>query len=155
MIVRLDTEELRRAATDGVNRRVNALARRRNGAHGFDRDYEAWSLDIEGVCAEYAVAKALGRYLDPAVTHLDTRNGDVGKAQVRSTRYDNGHLLLHETDDPADYFVLVTGAGGTYTIRGWIKGADGMRRDWWEERGGRWAFFVPQSALQPMNERKP
>ncbi len=62
--------------------------------------------------------------------------------------------MLHKTDKPAAEYVLVSGMFGDYAVRGWILGGDGMQEKYWSERGeaGRPAYFVPQSALQPMAE---
>jgi hypothetical protein len=142
-------DEIRRWAYAGVDRRVSAMQKQRRGAHGFNRD-DFWQLDLEGLLAEAAVAKALGIYYAPITGALDTDLGDVLPGiQVRSTKYKSGSLLVHKTDADDDRFVLVTGAQGVYDIPGWITGADGKREDYWKVYKTRGAYWVPQDALKP------
>lgn len=148
MRVTLTEQELRIAATAGIERRLSAMQNQRQGAHGFNRD-DFWQLDIEGLCAEWAVAKALGVYYVPVVGELDTELGDVlPNVQVRSTKYETGHLLVHKTDPDDHRFVLVTGGCGNYVIPGWIYGRDAKREEWWKTHKGRSAYWVPQSGLR-------
>lgn len=148
MIVEFTTDELRHLAYRGVDRRVSAIERGRAGAHGFNRD-DFWQLDVEGLLAEAAVAKALGVYYSPVTGSLDTELGDVlPGVQVRSTKYDSGHLLIHKTDSDTDRFVLVCGAAPRYRICGWIRGQDGKREGFWKTHRGRSAFWVPQEKLR-------
>jgi hypothetical protein len=137
------------AAMSGVERRLSAMAKQRKGAHGFDRD-DFWGIDIEGLAAEWAVAKALGLYYEPVVGHLDTELGDVAPGvQVRSSKHAGAHLLIHKSDSDTDRFILVTGLCGDYTIRGWEYGGDAKEDKFWRSHQGRSAFWVPQSALRP------
>lgn len=142
-------DEMRRWAYAGVDRRVSAVEKNRKGAHGFNRD-DFWQLDVEGLLAEAAVAKALGVYYSPVTGALDTALGDVVPGlQVRSTKYPSGSLLVHKTDADADRFVLVTGAQGKYKVCGSIYGAAAKRQDFWRVHKDRGAYWVPQSALRP------
>lgn len=158
--VELDENELRRWAHAGIDRRISAMAKKRKGAHGFDREGEAWQIDIEGLCAEAAVAKALGVYFNPVVGELDTTLGDVlPGVQVRSTRYgydrtNVGFLLCHDTDADTDRFVLVCGAYGHYRIAGWILGENGKQPAYKKQYKGRWAYWVPQCDLQAFEPKK-
>lgn len=147
MEVTLDLEEVRRWAYAGVDRRVSAMEKKRKGAHGFNRS-DFWQLDIEGLLAEAALAKALGVHFAPVTGALDTDLGDVlPGVQCRSTKYETGSLLVHKTDSDTDAFVLVTGAAPTYHIRGFITGAMGKNPEFTKTYKGRTAFWVPQSAL--------
>jgi len=51
-------------------------------------------------------------------------------------------------------FWLLCGTNGKYSIKGWILGAEGKRKEYWSDPTGkdRPAFFVPQSALHSPNE---
>jgi hypothetical protein len=151
--VTLSQTELRYAAANGVERRIQALAKKRRGAHGFDRA-EVWDIDIEGLAAELAVAKALGVYYAPVVGQLDTDLGDVMPGvQVRSSKHPAAHLLLHPTDSDSDRFVLVTGSSGTYRICGWCYGCEGKLQSFWKNHAGRTAFWVPQASLRPFEPK--
>lgn len=151
MRIEFTHDEIRRWAYAGVDRRVSAMAAGRKGAHGFNRD-DFWQLDLEGLLAEAAVAKALGVYFSPVTGQLDTTLGDVLPGlQVRSTKYKSGSLLVHERDPDDDRFLLVVGAQGVYDIPGWIHGRDGKKPEFWKVYKDRGAFWVPQAALQPFD----
>lgn len=154
MKVEFTPDEIRMWAHRGVDRRCSALAKGRKGAHGFNRT-DFWELDIEGLLAEAAVAKALGVYYSPVTGALDTTLGDVVKGvQVRSTKYHNGCLLVHDSDSDDDRFVLVTGSQGVYEIQGWMLGGASKEPRWWRIYKGRGAFWVPQSALHAFKPKE-
>lgn len=153
MLIEFTRDEMIRWAEKGVARCAHALTVGRKGAHGFNRDHERWQIDVEGVLAEAAVAKALGIEYEPVVGELDTESGDLGRwsnvpVQVRSTKYQTGSLLIHDRDPDDHRFVLVTGIYGTYQIRGWIYAKEGKKKNLWKEYKGRGAYWVPQSALR-------
>jgi len=152
MRVALMTEEMIHYGSLGVARCANALEMRRVGAHGFDRNFERWQIDVEGVLAEAAAAKALGLAYEPTVGELDTFLGDIAPGlQVRGTRYSAGSLLVHDKDQDTDKFILVTGVYGVYDIRGWVFAKEGKLKKLWKEYKGRGAYWVPQSRLRPMD----
>lgn len=159
MKVDLSPEEMRRWAYAGIDRRIAAMGRGAKGAHGFDREHEAWQIDVEGMLAEAAVAKALGVYFAPSVNGIDTHIGDVIKGvQVRSTRHGYnsstvGCLLLHDSDRDDDRFVLVCGAYGRYRIPGWIHARDGKHDKFKRQHKGRWAYWVGQEWLKPFEPK--
>lgn len=150
--VELTTEEMRTAASVGVERRLRAVARGRRHRHDWSGEGE-WGVDINAAAAELAVAKVLGRYwVDTANTDFD---GDVGPGvQVRWTARANGRLLLHPDDGDTHVFVLVCGTMPAFTIPGWIRGRDGKRPEWWRQDTGRPAFFVPREALASLAARQ-
>lgn len=153
MQVVLSLSELREAARAGIERRLSALEKGRRGAHGFNRDYEAWSIDIEGLAAEMAAAKGLGLPYTPMVGDLDTDIGDVAPGlQVRSTRYESGHLLLHETDLPHHVFILVVGQAPNFRLAGWTTPAASRTPERWREEKGRGAYWVAQDELEQMGD---
>lgn len=152
-LIQFNEAELKKYSKMGAERCASALARQRKGAHGFNRDNERWQIDVEGVLAEAAVAKALGVEYKATVDALDTKAGDIPglstPLQVRSTKYTSGSLLIHHKDDDDHRFVLVTGIYGTYEIRGWIFAKFGKHDKLWRQYKGRGAFWVPQDMLHP------
>lgn len=151
MRVALTDEELLRFGGAGLARCVNALSMRRNGAHGFNRNFERWQIDVEGVLTEAAAAKALGLEYEATVGELDSLTGDIGPGlQVRGTKYTTGSLLIHDSDQDDHIFILVTGSYGVYDVRGWIYARDGKDKSLWKEYKGRGAYWVPQERLAPM-----
>jgi hypothetical protein len=151
--IALTDEEMAMGAAAGCARLINALSKRRVGAHGFNRNYERWQIDVEGVLTEAAAAKALNLPYTPCVGELDTLLGDIGpNLQVRGTKYSSGSLLVHDKDQDDHIFILVTGIYGVYDIRGWIKAKDGKLKKLWKEYKNRGAYWVPQDRLKPMSE---
>lgn len=149
MLVQFTPEEMRPICYKGVDRRIDALTKNRKGNHGFNRD-DFWELDIEGMLAEAAVAKALGVPHEPLPGELDTAWGDVAPGvQVRSTKYPTGHLLVHDSDYDEHVFVLVTGAQGRYKLAGWIQAKNCKDQRYWRVVKGRGAYWIPQASLRP------
>lgn len=152
MIVRLNPAECRMAAQAGVERRLGAIARSSHEVYGKAAGQDYWTIDVEAVAAEIAVAKHLGLFWGPAESAAaDKAAGDLpGGIQIRWTRRDNGKLILHTRDADEHRFVLVCGAMPTFRIAGAIRGRDGKIQDFWWTQAPRPAFFVPQSALEPL-----
>jgi hypothetical protein len=151
-VIVLERDELRHAALVGIDRRLDSIAKGRRGNHGFDRD-DFWRIDIEGAAAEAAVAKFLGVPYAPDTTKLDSKTGDVqGGYQVRSTKYDSGSMLVHNSDADDHVFILVTGENGKYKLRGWRYARDCKHPKLWKDYKGRGSYWVPQSMLLPMKD---
>lgn len=142
--IKLSWYEMEIAALAGVQRHVQNLARKRNHAYGAG-DHNAWQLNIEGCLGEMALAKFLGKYWSGKGVF---RGGDVGDYQVRTRSKDYYELIIHPNDPDGAVFWLVCGINGTYTIKGWIIGRDGKKKEYWKDpAGNRPAYFVPQHVL--------
>lgn len=150
-IVTLSLALVRKAALVGIDRRLGAVQRGRRNAHGFTGG-GAWDIDIEGAAAELAACVWLGLPWEPVVGELDTLDGDLGNGrQVRSTRHEQGHLLLHGSDADDHRFVLVVGKAPRLRVVGWCLGREGkVSAHWKEPEQGRPCFMVPQTALRPL-----
>lgn len=114
-----------------------------------DRIVRATGLvdEIEATGAELAAAKCLNLY----PTFLEGRYApaDVGlHYQVRSTRYVDGHLIVHP-DDPLDHrFVLVIVLDDTrYDVAGTVFGREAARRELVRDRRGGVGWWVPRASL--------
>lgn len=147
--IRLDWHEVFHAASGGVLRRIQAL---KNDKPTRFEPRDPWGTDIEGACAEMAVAKTLGRYWHAIVNNPNGLPGDAGVYQVRSTTHESGQLVVYEHDDAAAIFVLVTGRVPVFTVRGWLRGGLARRAEWWREKAKVPAYFVPQQELREMSE---
>ncbi len=153
MTVKLSSVELMTASLVGLMRSVQSITSGRNAENAYANRGDNWQRDVEGACAEMALAKALGRYYAPTVNNFD--GTDACGYQVRSTRYRDGKLIIREKDKDDDIFVLVVGERGKYEIKGYILGADAKEDIFLvspEEgsgniRNGGPAWFVPQDAL--------
>ena len=137
------------AAHAGVMRQVenlkNGLPPRYGAGHQMD-----WQLHIEGALGEMALAKHLGLYWpgkgergQPDLVH----SGWV--VEVRLAKRDDYDLRLHPHDKDHARYWLMTGINGSYSVRGWILGADGKKSEFWGDKWntGRPAYWVPQSEL--------
>lgn len=146
--VTLTPREVAYAATAGIYRYMAAVRRQRPQMEGQPARGR-WDTDIEGCCAEMALAKCLDRYWSGA-----SETGDVGRYEVRSSPYPDAHLIILERDADDAPFVLVTGNAPDFQVRGWILGRDAKRDHYY--RGGacghKPAYWVPQSALEPISE---
>ncbi len=149
MEIKLDWFEVFRCGSVGIMRRITAL--KNDKPTRFD-PRDPWGVDIEGACAELAVAKMLGRYWHAIVANPNGLPGDAGEYQVRSTAHTNGQLVVYEHDPDEAMFVLVTGRAPLLTIRGWLRGSLAKREKWWREQAKVPAYFVPQDELRSMED---
>jgi hypothetical protein len=150
MVIKLTPWEMLLAAQAGIMRQVDNLHKKRQAYYGAGTVND-WQLHVEGCLGEYALAK----YLGVNWSGQGFRGGDVGAFEVRTRSKDYYELILHPDDHDEKHYWLLCGCNGTYTIKGWILGRDGKRKDYWKDpAGGRPAFFVPQSALILPEEQK-
>ena len=115
----LTPDEIHLAAIAGVSRRIDSMKTWLNNqkqSEGSD-----WAIDIEGACAELAVAKHMKLFWSGHTRSF--KNEDVGPLHVRSTTHKDGHLIVKDNDPDDAVFVLVTCACPVYTIVGGISGA--------------------------------
>jgi len=105
-----------------VMRRSEAMYKVVNQQVGKD---DTWTIDIDGVVAEYCVAKMLNVCPDLTVS---VRSGGVdlisktGKTiDVKSTRHRDGRLLstLKKANDPCDIYILAIVDDMGASIVGW------------------------------------
>jgi hypothetical protein len=147
MNITLTELEIEMSGMVGLKRNLLAVMRGYKGKHGVDES-KNWDLNIEGACAEFAVAKAINRYWEP--TNGTFKSGaDIGKnIQVRRRSKAGHDLIIRRDDNPEHIFFLITGSVPNFTVQGWIKGQNGMKEEYLQGYGGReLAFFVPQNAL--------
>lgn len=153
--VKLRRDEMLHAAMVGATRCIEDLVGAAQAAYGAPGDND-WQLDIQGALGEKVVAKHFGLYWSGALGDKSAK--DVGGAQVRcSTSHDNS-LIVHrpppaERDSPDDPFILVTGKGPLFWIRGWLLGREAQRDIYWRTHFGpkqlqKPAFFVPAVDLR-------
>ena len=149
--VYLTQNEFYKAAQTGIARRISSILKGLSGSPN-----SGWDVDVEGACAEHAVANALGiKFVGTVDTFKSC--GDVGPYEVRSSRHENGRLIIRPDDRSSSIFILATGIAPHFKIRGWIKAAEAKKRDDWFyslERSRPPAWNVPQSALRPIAELK-
>lgn len=150
--VELSRAEYFFAAHAGLMRHAQARFNGREAAHGFRGD--PISVDIMGALGEYACAKACGRFWSGPG---EFRGADVGSGasalQVRTCAEAWHSLILHDSDDDSDIFVLMIGSAErpfVWEMAGWLTARDGKREEFRKNPRGEKnteAYFVPQSAL--------
>lgn len=156
MKIELTNYEMDQAADVGRSR--NAINRDAGQADGCVM--ESLDIDIQGAQAELAVAKAFKmEWTGRLYTYQDwqdwRKNGhDVGPIEVRSTRHENGRLILHPSDNNKSPFVLIRShKSPEFDIVGWQWGVVGKSDHYWHDVGyGRPCFYVPNAKLRPIQE---
>lgn len=144
MNVTLTYAEIFQAANAGVMRRIQRLRSKIPLTHGLKTGSE-WQMFIDGALAECALAKFLGKYWEGCG---EINGVDVGDVDVRSTKYENGMLIIHKTDDPNRKYYLLTGSEGKYTVRGWLWGYEAKQNKYYTSKSDRPPeYYVPQSDL--------
>jgi hypothetical protein len=149
--VSLTQEELYTCSIIGARRQIESLMDGREDQHGFD-GYNGWTVHIEGVCGELAVAKYLNIHYGFHVNTFKTGR-DVGICEVRTRSEHHYDLLVRPNDADERPFVHLTGRAPQYVLRGWLWGHEAKQKKFAKNYGGRpSAFFVPQEHLRPMEE---
>ncbi len=149
MKVNLTAKEMMLASMNGQMRQVQNIRdvyRAPTMGCGHSND---WQLHIEGALAEWAVAKALGKY----PTGFEFGGEDVRGYEVRSSPNKNTLMYMKDTDKDDAIYIRVTGINGDYELRGWITGKEGKKfpkEDIYKK--GRPAIWVPYKALHPIEE---
>ena len=144
--ITLTPEEIAEADRVAHARQSENLALNRPDAYGAAKK-GGLALHISGARGEKAVAKLLGRPWNGNLGNL--KAADVGDVQVRATKHAHGKLILHPKDGDDDWFYLVIDRSPEFDVRGPIQGRDGKQQRYWRDptRKNRYAFFVPQSAI--------
>ena len=146
----LSWHELMAGAQAGCFRHVEDIIKERKDRYGARRNVEGWKIDIQGALCELALAKVLGLYwAGKGVLGAP----DVGEHQARSITKSHHSLLLHPDDDDNRRYYLVHYSAPRFAVIGFILGKDGKQKKWWADpkHEERWAYFVPQSALNVSN----
>tara|TARA_Y100000004_G_C8893650_1_gene403154 strand:- start:497 stop:967 length:471 start_codon:yes stop_codon:yes gene_type:complete len=124
--VELRWEEMWHGVHVGASRRIAVLKRGGRDRHGANPENIAWKADIEGACAELAVAKALGIEW-PASVDQGSDPDLWPDIEVRRT---NPSLIVRPNDYQDRKYVWVSGWAPKYEVVGWILGADAMNEKW-------------------------
>jgi hypothetical protein len=118
-------------------------------AHGLKS--RGWSENIEGAMGEQAFAKALGIFWNNSVNTFKDPDFPPN-IQIRTRPHPEHDLIVRQTDNPNDIFVLVTGACPNYVVRGFFFGNE-TRKEWLFNAGQADRpdqYFVPQRYLRPI-----
>lgn len=146
----LTDAEMEIAILVGRRRYLSSLARGSKHLNGKALYENDWDMAIEGAAGELAFCKARGIYFEASVDTFHAPDAE-GIWQIRTTRRLGRGLIMRKGDPPADLYVLVEGQCPRYTIRGWIRGSDGMVPANWTAPDPKRApcWVVPVAALVP------
>jgi hypothetical protein len=144
--IELSLDEVHLGAIAGIGRRMDSL--KAGLTNRKQSDMSDWDVDIDGACAELAVAKVLNVFW---FGHMRSFKGpDVGNLlHIRSTRHTNGHLIIKHNDDPNGVYMLVINECPKFTIVGGISAKRAMRDfpSVANKVGKGHSFWVPQDKL--------
>ena len=124
--------------------------RGRNGGASFGS--KALEIHLLGAAGEMAVASYLGMksFLYQA-TEAERGSDDLPGIDVKTRSKASYDLIVQRQSDPNRKFVLVTIENRQTLLHGWCYGHEGIKEIYWADPArGRPAYFVPQSALRPM-----
>lgn len=145
--VKLEWYEYYAAACVGILRYLES--RRRDLKHAaFDPEHPVEN-DVEGACGESAFCKHFDIHW-PASINTGSAPDVPPNLDIKTTFHSNGHLILYSDAVPDRKYVLVRGCQGKYEIVGWAYGVDGMLPEYWREDCKQPAYWIPASALQPL-----
>lgn len=149
-------EEEREAACKEAFRRqaVNEIRGLKGRNGGAATGAMALTIHLLGAAGEMAVASYLG-LKDHLYQETEAKRGSCdlpGNIDVKTRSKAGYDLIVQKDESPEKKFVLVTIENKKTLIHGWICAKDAMKQRFWSDpAGGRPAYFVPKTALRPMN----
>jgi hypothetical protein len=149
------TEEEREAACKEAFRRqaINEIRGLKGRNGGVATGAIALTIHLLGAAGEMAVASCLGlKHCLYQETEAKRGSCDLPGIDVKTRSRHSYDLIVQKNESPNKKFVLVTIQDKKTVIHGWIRGKDAMKKEYWSDpAGGRPAYFVPKTALQPMS----
>jgi hypothetical protein len=150
------TEKEREAACKEAFRRqaINEIRGLKGRNGGVATGAIALTIHLLGAAGEMAVASYLG-LKEFLYKETEAKRGSCdlpGNIDVKTRSRHSYDLIVQKNEHPDKKFVLVTIQDKKTVIHGWIRGKDAMKQEYWSDpAGGRPAYFVPKTALQPMS----
>ena len=96
-----------------------------------------------------AVAKFLGiNDFEPTINTFKTSADVASKVEVKWTKWQDGHMVIHPSDRNTDIAILVVGKSPEYYLVGWIPVAHAKVSQYWVTSEQNW--WVGQRNLRPM-----
>jgi hypothetical protein len=152
--VKLPWSQVYLAACGGICLRLKSLQAGMKDTHP-NAAADGWTYQIEGVAGEMAFCAAMGIFYPMRVGAV--READVLGVEVRTMRCHDWDLKVKlDAGDDAPH-ALVTGRIPDFQVHGWVYGKEAKRAEWLRDFQGRGqpAYYVPQSALRPLDELRP
>ena len=154
LVVTLSLPEMSLALDAAWLRIVTSAAKGLNHAATYQRSMtKRIQEEFVGACGEIAVGKAADKFFVPSVNTFHRVPDCLGDCEVRCTEVSAGRLIVRDNDSDTRKYVLGVMVNDTITLVGWILGADAKRDEWIDNPNNyRTAWFVPQNALNPIEE---
>jgi len=147
-------QERKQATKEGHRRQsVNEAKGLRGRNKGASLGDKALEIHLLGAAGEMAVASHLGMK-DLIYKEVEAKRGsdDLPGIDVKSRSKHKYDLIVQKNEDPQKKFVLVTIENQKTLIHGWCYGKEAMEGKYWADPArGRPAYFVPKSALRPID----
>lgn len=152
--IKLAPDEYKRAADEGIKRRMRCIAEGRIQRNNFKgSDQQKLDNDIAGAVGELVAAQYLKLerhvFIEP-----EQIKGSVDlppNIDVKCPRGHNRRLIVYLNDDPNKVFVLATYEQEEVWLHGWTYGHRVMKDYFLKDPvGNRPAYFVNSSVLHPM-----
>lgn len=151
-VVTLTRQEIEWGVIEGGRRHIESVERGLKDK--IKRISQKWDEDIDGALGEIAFSKLLGLVRESTVNTF--KKPDVDGAEVRHTRFFEGHLVVRPRDLDDIPFVLVTGLTlFQYRIVGYMMGRDAKKDEWYgvldKKRPNQPSWNVPYNKLLPLS----
>jgi hypothetical protein len=151
-------EERRLAMEEGMRRQsVNEAKGLRGRNKGPRFGAKALEVHLLGAAGEMAVASYMG-LKEHLYAEKEAKRGSEdlpGGIDVKTRSKSCYDLIVQKHENPSKKFVLVTIENQQTLLHGWCYGSEAMDAKYWADPArGRPAYFVPQSALRPMESLK-
>ena len=154
VIIRLTYGQMTMAAHIGVAKNASNILKNVEPKYGASKDEDTWEKNINGACAEVAVARYTNLFWCGTLNEFGAP--DVGGLiDVRAITNARHKLILHDSDGDDVPFVSVLCKPPVFTLRGWIFAKEGkIREKYWRDDDGvdSPAYFVSSDILRPMPE---
>lgn len=142
----LNPSEIAMAAFVGCQRAVQNIQNKEIYNVSGESAENFWDRMVGGAIAEAAFAKHLNLYWWKG----NRNEPDVGDFEVRATPYASGDLHIKPNDPEGKRFYLLTGAYGTYKIRGWFTAEEAKKHPEWlysKRKDRPIQYWIPQEYL--------
>jgi hypothetical protein len=148
--INLTNTEVWMGVVVGMMRHIESIGSGRRMRGDTERD---WGLDIEGSLGELALAKYLGKYHGGSLNTFTNEMDVADQWEVRTTKLENGRLIVGPKDSKDKPYVLVTGYCPNYRIRGWAWGREIMQEEYLHSYPNRKPlYYLPQNKLKKLTK---
>jgi hypothetical protein len=150
--IELTLAEFAVAVQSTMTRMLVSAGQQLNHASTYKRTYlERLHEETVGCCAEMAMGKLVNRYFIPEVGTFHEKPDYLHDIEIRATSRLDGRLIVRDNDHNDRRYVFATVTGQVVSFHGWLYGYEAKKNSWLTNPNDyRLAWFVPQSALRPI-----